>query len=121
MLAYQISHLSDGEAGFAAQWTEGSRCGQCGSSQAYKPRREVFGEALRVSICTPGEVVHIGDFYDTDVVGAPGAGIRPILLQRRHIRRHGDVGTADDLEQALELIFKKVEKGAYHAIYHYCP
>ena len=39
------------------------------TARAYKPRRELFDEALQVSGCTLGEVVHIGDSYDTDVVG----------------------------------------------------
>lgn len=75
--------------------------------RAYKPHREIFDEALRVSGCTSSEVIHIGDSYDTDVVGARGAGIRPILLLRGHTRRHNDVDTVDDLEQALELISKR--------------
>ena len=77
------------------------------TARAYKPHREIFDEALRVSGCTPGEVIHIGDSYETDVVGARGAGIRPVLLLRGHSRRHDDVDTADDLEQALELIFRR--------------
>ena len=52
------------------------------TARAYKPHREIFDETLRVSGCTPGEVVHIGDSYDTDVVGARVAGIRPVLLLR---------------------------------------
>ena len=72
------------------------------NARAYKPHREIFDEALRISGCTPGEVIHIGDSYDTDVVGARGAGIRPVLLLRGHLRQHDDVDTADDLEQALE-------------------
>ena len=76
------------------------------TARAYKPRREIFDEALRVSGCTPEQVVHIGDSYDTDAVGARGAGIRPVLLLRGHMRRYDDVDTADDLEQALELVIK---------------
>ena len=75
--------------------------------RAYKPRREIFDEALRFSGHTPDEVVHIGDSYDTDVVGARGAGIRPVLLLRGHTRRHEDVDAAGSLEQALELVFKR--------------
>ena len=77
------------------------------TARAYKPHREIFDEALRVSGCVPGEVVHIGDSYDTDVVGAYGAGIRPVLLLRGRVRQYDDVAAADDLEQALELIFPK--------------
>ena len=77
------------------------------TARAYKPHREIFDEALRFSGCTPDEVVHIGDSYDTDVVGARGAGIRPVLLLRGRVRQHDDVGVADDLEQVLELVFPK--------------
>ena len=77
------------------------------TARAYKPHREIFDEALRFSGCTPGEVVHIGDSYDTDVVGARGAGIRPVLLLRGRAPQHDGVGATDDLEQALELVFPK--------------
>ena len=77
------------------------------TARAYKPHREIFDEALRVSGCTPGEVIHIGDSYDTDVVGARGAGIRPVLLLRGREQRHDGVDAADGLEQALELVFPK--------------
>ena len=40
------------------------------TARAYKPHREIFDETLQVSGCTPDEVVHIGDSYHTDVVGA---------------------------------------------------
>ena len=77
------------------------------TARAYKPYREIFDEALRVSGCIPSEVIHIGDSYDTDVVGARGAGIRPVLLLRGREQRHDGVDTADSLEQALELVFPK--------------
>ena len=77
------------------------------TARAYKPHREIFDETLRVSGCTPGEVVHIGDSYDTDVVGARSAGIRPVLLLRGRAQQHNDVDAADGLEQALELVSPK--------------
>ena len=73
--------------------------------RAYKPHRELFEEALRISGCAPDEAVHIGDSYDTDVVGARAADIRPVLLLRGKAPRDG-VESADDLTQALDLIFK---------------
>ena len=72
--------------------------------RAYKPHREIFDEALRFSGCTPGEVVHIGDSYDTDVAGARGVGIRPVLLLRGRQQQYDNVDTANDLEDALELV-----------------
>ncbi len=73
--------------------------------RAYKPHREIFEEALRLSGCAPDEALHIGDSYDTDVVGARAAGIRPILLLRGKTP-HDCVESAEDLTQALGLIFK---------------
>ena len=77
------------------------------TARAYKPHREIFDEALRISGCAPGEVVHIGDSYDTDVVGARSAGIRPVLLLRGRAQQHDHVDAADGLEQVLELVFKR--------------
>lgn len=74
--------------------------------RAYKPHREVFDEALRLSGCTPDEAVHIGDSYDTDAAGARSAGIRPVLLLRGNTLRPDGVDTVNDLEQALDLIFR---------------
>ena len=73
--------------------------------RVYKPHRELCEEALRISGCAPDEAVHIGDSYDTDVVGARAAGIRPILLLRGKAPCDG-VESADGLTQALDLIFK---------------
>ncbi len=73
--------------------------------RAYKPHKELFAAALRLSGRAPEEVVHIGDSYDTDVVGARTAGIRPVLLLRGKTPREG-VECADSLTQALDLLFK---------------
>ena len=50
--------------------------------QAYKPHRELFEKALEVSGCNPEEVIHMGDSYGSDVLGARTAGIRPVLILR---------------------------------------
>ena len=75
--------------------------------RAYKPHREIFDEALRLSGCTTDDAVHIGDSYDTDVMGARGAGIHPVLLHRGGAQVHEDVDTVDDLTQALKLLFNQ--------------
>lgn len=75
------------------------------TARAYKPHREIFEEALRLSGCAAEDVIHIGDSYDTDVIGARNAGIRPLLLFRGRGRQHDDVEAVDDLTQALSLIF----------------
>lgn len=75
--------------------------------RAYKPHREIFDEALRLSGCTTDDAVHIGDSYDTDVMGARVAGIRSVLLLRGREQTHGDVDAADDLTQVLKLLFNQ--------------
>ena len=47
-----------------------------------KPDKKIFEEALRRSGVAPHEACHIGDEIRTDVVGAEGVGIHPILLDR---------------------------------------
>jgi len=47
-----------------------------------KPDPHIFNYALAAVGASAEEVVHIGDTYEADVVGAEGVGIRPILLDR---------------------------------------
>ena len=49
---------------------------------ASKPHPPIFQEALRRAQAEPQEAMHVGDQYDTDVKGALGMGIRPVLLDR---------------------------------------
>lgn len=83
--------------------------------RAYKPHREIFEEALRLSGCTSNEAVHIGDSYDTDVIGARSAGIRPVLLLRGGVQRHDDVDAVNNLVEALNLIFNGTAASEGHA------
>jgi putative hydrolase of the HAD superfamily len=47
-----------------------------------KPRPEIFQEALRRAGVGPSEAIYVGDQYQVDVVGAEGAGMKGILLDR---------------------------------------
>jgi putative hydrolase of the HAD superfamily len=47
-----------------------------------KPRPEIFQEALKQAGVKPLEAIHVGDQHQIDVVGANGAGMRGILLDR---------------------------------------
>lgn len=47
-----------------------------------KPQPEIFQEALRRAGVQPSEAVYVGDQYQVDVIGAKGAGIKGILLDR---------------------------------------
>ena len=47
-----------------------------------KPHPEIFRIALRQAGVEPSQTVHVGDLYESDVVGAKNAGIKGILLDR---------------------------------------
>ena len=47
-----------------------------------KPDPHIFNYALAAVGISAEEVVHVGDTYTTDIVGARDVGIRPILLDR---------------------------------------
>ncbi|MBI4307650.1 MAG: HAD-IA family hydrolase [Chloroflexi bacterium] len=47
-----------------------------------KPHPPIFLAALQRAGCAPGEAVHVGDQYHSDVVGARNVGIKPLLLDR---------------------------------------
>lgn len=50
---------------------------------AKKPSPKIFEHALERTAAPPSRVVHVGDTYQTDVLGARRAGIRGIMLDRR--------------------------------------
>jgi len=45
-----------------------------------KPDRGIFDHALSLVGASPGTVLHVGDIYDVDVVGARGAGLHAMLI-----------------------------------------
>ena len=49
---------------------------------ANKPQPEIFLEALKRAGARPEEALYIGDQYQVDVLGAQGAGMQGILLDR---------------------------------------
>ena len=50
--------------------------------QSEKPDPHIFNYTLAAVGVSAEEAVHVGDTYETDIVGARNAGIRPILLDR---------------------------------------
>lgn len=48
-----------------------------------KPNRAIFDAALSAADVKPHEALHVGDLYPEDVVGAHGAGLRPVMIVRR--------------------------------------
>jgi HAD superfamily hydrolase (TIGR01509 family) len=55
-----------------------------------KPDPGIFREALRVCGADPANVIHVGDLYEIDVVGARSAGIRGVLVDPSGIRTDAD-------------------------------
>ncbi|MFA5316300.1 MAG: HAD-IA family hydrolase, partial [Dehalococcoidales bacterium] len=49
---------------------------------ADKPQPPIFRLALKKAEVSASEVVHIGDQYELDILGAQGVGITPILIDR---------------------------------------
>ena len=47
-----------------------------------KPDSHIFNYALAAVGVSAEEVIHVGDTYEADIVGADNVGIRPILLDR---------------------------------------
>jgi len=55
-----------------------------------KPDPGIFREALRVSGADPASVIHVGDLYEIDVVGARSAGVRAVLVDPTSLRTDAD-------------------------------
>jgi len=47
-----------------------------------KPRPEIFQEALKQAGVRPSEAIYVGDQHQIDVIGANGAGMQGVLLDR---------------------------------------
>lgn len=65
---------------------------------AAKPDRAIFEAGLAAAGCDAAEAVHVGDSPGTDVEGARGAGIRPLLLAREG---GGDLSSLGELPALL--------------------
>jgi len=62
-----------------------------------KPDPAIFGPALELAGCGPGEALHVGDTREEDVEGARAAGIRALLIDR-----DGDGGDISSLTEIGE-------------------
>jgi HAD superfamily hydrolase (TIGR01549 family) len=47
-----------------------------------KPHPEIFRIALREAKVNPVDALHVGDFYEADIIGARKAGIKGLLIDR---------------------------------------
>jgi putative hydrolase of the HAD superfamily len=69
-----------------------------------KPHREIFLRGLAALGCSPGNAVHVGDDYWTDVVGARGIGMWPVLIDRTGDDPHDDCPTVSRLRDVKKLL-----------------
>jgi putative hydrolase of the HAD superfamily len=69
-----------------------------------KPDPRIFAVALERLQVTADEVMHVGDMYVSDVVGARRAGIVPILLDRHDLQADADCLRVHTLDEILPLL-----------------
>jgi HAD superfamily hydrolase (TIGR01509 family) len=62
-----------------------------------KPDPRIFHEALRVAGARAESTVHVGDYYEIDVVGARAAGLRAVLLDPAGVHADRDCERAPSL------------------------
>ena len=68
---------------------------------AEKPHPPIFMAALSKAGTEPHEAVHVGDQLTSDIEGARGVGINPVLLDRDG--NHGDIQDCPRIESLAEL------------------
>jgi putative hydrolase of the HAD superfamily len=68
---------------------------------AAKPDARIFEAALAAAGCAAGEAVHVGDSPEADVIGAIGAGLRGLLLDRSGTPDTGTVTSLSELPSLL--------------------
>ena len=69
-----------------------------------KPDSHIFNYALAAVGVSAEEVVHVGDTYEADIVGARDVGIRPILIDRDNTqagRWHETIRSLSELSELL--------------------
>ncbi len=69
-----------------------------------KPHPEIFRIALRLSGADADRTVHVGDVYESDVVGARNAGIRGVLIDREGRQAERECARITGLDQVYELV-----------------
>ncbi len=76
---------------------------------AEKPHAPIFQAALARAGVEPTEAIHVGDQYQSDVLGAKAVGITPVLLDRDGW--HNDVADCATIKSLLDLDGVLAEQG----------
>ncbi len=72
-----------------------------------KPDPHIFNYALAAVNVSVEKVVHVGDTYQADIVGARGVGIRPILLDRDGTQADRWEETIQSLSELPEMLIPR--------------
>jgi putative hydrolase of the HAD superfamily len=69
-----------------------------------KPKEQIFNHALAKACVEPDRVIHIGDSYGADVLGAKALGITPILLLNDNDESYEECICVDNLIDILNIL-----------------
>jgi len=69
-----------------------------------KPNREIFLLASRRIGVSPGEILHVGDSYEADYLGAINAGLKAVLLDRENKYASENVVRIKNLLELIKII-----------------
>jgi HAD superfamily hydrolase (TIGR01509 family) len=86
-----------------------------GQAQSWKPLPQIFLQAVAMAGCAPEAAVYVGDNFYADVIGARGAGLRPVLVDPKGIFIEPGcpvIRTLSELEGVLESLGTKAESGS---------
>jgi putative hydrolase of the HAD superfamily len=69
-----------------------------------KPNPLIYQEAVRRAAVTPEAILHVGDNYTADVLGAQAAGLGAVWLNRQHMRAPDPCTAITSLDHLLPLL-----------------
>lgn len=69
-----------------------------------KPDPRIFQIAVEKAGCSEGELLHVGDSLEDDVLGAVNAGIRFVWLNRQRVRNHLGIKINYEIPSLSELL-----------------
>jgi HAD superfamily hydrolase (TIGR01549 family) len=69
-----------------------------------KPHPEIFRIAMRDAGVQPDQVIHVGDLYESDVVGAKNAGIEGVLIDREGTETGHDCPMIKSLDEVYRFL-----------------
>ena len=71
--------------------------------QVRKPDRRIFEIAAREAGCSLDELLHVGDSFENDVMGAHGAGAKTVWLNREGMESNAEVGADVEITSLADL------------------